>query len=115
MSACSSSAAEPATATTEPRIVILRSAEDYDPRGRTQSYQAFFGPGGRSRRSAPVHPDQGDLFAELDEAERVASEEVGENVTVGSDGPDDDLDSVEDADRDESPSYPSPESGEEGG
>jgi hypothetical protein len=40
-----------------------------------------------------MNPDQGDLFAELDEAERVAAEEVGENVSVGSD----DLDDVDSA------------------
>jgi len=84
---------EPATGTTEPRIVITRSAEQFDRRGRTQSYQAFFG-GRTVRGRRPTHPDQGDLFAELDEAERVTAEEMGENIGVGSDELQDDLDSA---------------------
>src|SRR5262249_7031161 len=61
---------ERATATTEARVVVLRSPEQFDRRGRTQGYQAVFSGRGR-RRPAPQVPGQMDLFTELDQAERV--------------------------------------------
>jgi hypothetical protein len=75
---------EPATGTTETRVVILRSPEQFDRRGRTQGYQAVFSGRGR-RKPAPQVPGQMDLFSELDQAERVTTDETGENDTDGSD------------------------------
>jgi hypothetical protein len=95
---------ESATGTTEARVVIIRSAEQFDRRGRTQSYQAFLGARARrGRRPAPVHPDQADLFAELDEAERVTTEEMGENVSMDRDELDDDQDNDSDGTGAETP------------
>jgi hypothetical protein len=75
---------EPGTGTTEPRVVVLRSPEDFDRRGRTQGYQAVFS--GRSRRR-PLSEVLGqmDLFAELDQAERVTTDDTGQNDSGGSD------------------------------
>lgn len=75
---------EPATAGTEARIVVLRSPEQFDRRGRTQGYQATFGARTRSRQ-APQVPGQLDLFAELDQAERAAADETGQNDSGGGD------------------------------
>jgi hypothetical protein len=75
---------EPATGTTEARVVVLRSPEQFDRRGRTQGYQAVFGRRGR-RQPAREIPGQMDLFTELDEAERVTTDETGENDSVGED------------------------------
>jgi hypothetical protein len=75
---------ESSTGTTEARVVILRSPEQFDPRGRTQGYQAVFSGRGR-RRAALQVPGQMDLFTELDQAERVATDETGENDSGGSD------------------------------
>jgi hypothetical protein len=75
---------EPATGRTDTRLVVLRSPEEFDRRGRTQGYQATFG--GRSRRRpAPQVPGQLDLFAELDQAERAAVDVTGQNDTNGGD------------------------------
>lgn len=76
---------EPATGTTEPRVIIVRSPEQFDRRGRTQGYQAVFGRRGRRSR-VPEISGQMDLFTELDLAERVTLGEAGEND--GSDGND---------------------------
>lgn len=74
---------EPATAVTEERVAIIRSPETFDRRGRTQGYQAVWaGRASRSRRRAEI-PGQMDLFSELDEAERVATEEESDNGTEG--------------------------------
>jgi hypothetical protein len=75
---------EPATRTTEPRVVILRSPEQFDRRGRTQGYQAVFSGHGRRKPSPPV-PGQMDLFTELDQAERVTTDETGHNDSDGRD------------------------------
>jgi hypothetical protein len=75
---------ESATGSTEARVVVLRSPEEFDRRGRTQGYQAVFARRGR-RRPAREIPGQMDLFTELDEAERVTSDETGENDSVGED------------------------------
>jgi hypothetical protein len=75
---------EPSTGTTEARLVILRSPEEFDPRGRTQGYQAVFS-GRRRRRAAPQVPGQMDLFTELDQAERVTADETGQNDSDSSD------------------------------
>lgn len=75
---------EPATGTTEPRVVILSSPEEFDRRGRTQGYQALFR-GRARRRPAPQIPGQMDLFSELDQAERVMEDETGQNDSDGSD------------------------------
>lgn len=75
---------ESATGTTEPRVVILRSPEQFDRRGRTQGYQAVFSGRGR-RRPRPQVPGQMDLFIELDQAERVTTDETGQNDSDGSD------------------------------
>jgi hypothetical protein len=73
-----------ATGTTEARILILRSPEKYDRRGRTQGYQSIFA--GRGRRPPPPQaPEQLDLFDVLEEAERAESEDVYESVGEGSD------------------------------
>jgi hypothetical protein len=72
------------TPTTEPRVVILRSPEQFDRRGRTQGYQAVFSRRGR-RRPTPQVPGQMDLFTELDQAERVTSDETDQNDSDGSD------------------------------
>jgi hypothetical protein len=75
---------EPGTGTTEPRVVVLRSPEDFDRRGRTQGYQAVFS--GRSRKKPlPEVPGQMDLFTELDRAESVATDDTGQNDSSGSD------------------------------
>jgi hypothetical protein len=75
---------ERATGTTEPRVVILSSPEEFDRRGRTQGYQALFRERGR-RRPVPQIPGQMDLFSELDQAERVMEGETGQNDSDGSD------------------------------
>jgi hypothetical protein len=75
---------EPSTGTTDARLVILRSPEQFDPRGRTQGYQAVFSGRGR-RRVAPQVPGQMDLFTELDQAERVTPDETGQNDDSDSD------------------------------
>jgi hypothetical protein len=74
---------EHATGVTEDRMAILRSPETFDRRGRTQGYQAIWGSRvGRVRRRAEI-PGQIDLFSELDEAERVATEEESDNSGEG--------------------------------
>jgi len=70
--------------TTEPRVVILRSPEQFDRRGRTQGYQAVFSGRGR-RRPRPQVLGQMDLFIELDQAERVTTDDTGQNDSDGSD------------------------------
>jgi hypothetical protein len=72
-----------ATGNTEARIVIIRSPEQFDRRGRTQGYQAIFA--ARSRRRPASVPEQLDLFSVLDDAELAASEEVYENDGGSSD------------------------------
>jgi hypothetical protein len=62
------------TGTTEARVVIHQSPEDFDRRGRTQSYQAVFGGRSSRRRPLAVSPDQLDLFDELDQAEMAISD-----------------------------------------
>lgn len=74
---------ERATGTTEERVAILRSPESFDRRGRTQGYQAVWAPRASRRRQRSEIPGQGDLFSELDEAERVATSDEGENDTTG--------------------------------
>lgn len=77
---------ERATGSTEDRVAILRSPETFDPRGRTQGYQAIWaGRSGRRRRPPAEIPGQIDLFSELDDAERVATEEEGDNITESND------------------------------
>jgi hypothetical protein len=72
---------ETATGVTDERIAIERSPETFDRRGRTQGYQAVWaGRASRTRRRAEI-PGQTDLFSELDEAERVATEEESNNDT----------------------------------
>ncbi len=96
------------TGSTEARVTILRSPEDFDRRGRTQGYQALFGKkASPSRRSAGGSPDQGALSAELDEAERVAIKEVGEDPSAGSSEMDDELHGPEDSDPDVPPNLSS--------
>ncbi len=74
---------EPATGVTDERVAILRSPETFDRRGRTQGYQAVWGSRvGRTRRRTEI-PGQIDLFSELDEAERVATEEESDNSEEG--------------------------------
>lgn len=74
---------ERSTGATEERVAVLRSPETFDRRGRTQGYQAVWGNrGSRSQRRAEV-PGQMDLFSELDEAERVATEEESDNGNEG--------------------------------
>jgi hypothetical protein len=70
---------EPGTGVTEERVAITRSPEAFDRRGRTQGYQAVWaGRAGRGRPRAEI-PGQIDLFSELDEAERAATEEESDN------------------------------------
>jgi len=72
---------ERSTETTEERVVIIRSPETFDRRGRTQGYQAVWGSRiSRTRHRAEI-PGQMDLFSELDEAERIATEEERDNGT----------------------------------
>jgi hypothetical protein len=74
---------ERSTAVTDERVAIIRSPETFDRRGRTQGYQAVWaGRSGRTRQRAEI-PGQLDLFSELDEAERVATEEESENGGEG--------------------------------
>jgi hypothetical protein len=74
---------ERSTGVTEERVAVLRSPETFDRRGRTQGYQAVWGSRvGRPRPRAEV-PGQMDLFSELDEAERVATEEESDNGNEG--------------------------------
>jgi hypothetical protein len=74
---------ERSTGVTEERVAVLRSPETFDRRGRTQGYQAVWGSRAiRSRRRAEI-PGQMDLFSELDEAERVATEEESDNGNEG--------------------------------
>ena len=74
---------EAATGVTDERVAILRSPETFDRRGRTQGYQAVWGSRvSRTRRQAEI-PGQIDLFSELDEAERVATEEESDNSEEG--------------------------------
>ncbi len=73
---------ESVTGTTEARVVILGSPEQFDRRGRTQGYQAVFSGRGR-RRARPQVPGQMDLFTELDQAERVTTDETGQNDSEG--------------------------------
>lgn len=68
--------------TTDARVIILRSPEEFDRRGRTQGYQAVFGERGRR---PPQIPDQLELFGVLDAAERADTDEVYESVGEGSD------------------------------
>lgn len=75
---------EAGTGRTEPRVVILRSPEQFDRRGRTQGYQAVFSGRGR-RRPVPQVSGQMDLFAELDQAERVTTDDTGQNDREDSD------------------------------
>jgi len=82
---------ERATGVTEERVAILRSPEAFDRRGRTQGYQAVWaGRASRTRRRTEI-PGQIDLFSELDEAERVATEEESDNGVGGDDDAGDDL------------------------
>jgi hypothetical protein len=77
---------ERSTGVTEERVAVLRSPETFDRRGRTQGYQAVWGSRvGRPRRRAeiPGQMDLLDLFSELDEAERVATEEESDNGNEG--------------------------------
>lgn len=77
---------ERATGVTEERVAILRSPETFDRRGRTQGYQAVWASRtSRTRRRAEI-PGQIDLFSELDEAERVATEEESDNSGEGGGG-----------------------------
>ena len=74
---------ERSTGATEERVAVLRSPETFDRRGRTQGYQAVWGSrAGRPRRRAEI-PGQMNLFSELDEAERVATEEESDNGNEG--------------------------------
>lgn len=73
-----------ATSNTEARVVIRRSPEEFDRRGRTQGYQAVFSERGR-RRPQPEAREQPDLFSILDDAERASSDEVYENDSDSSD------------------------------
>lgn len=74
---------ERSTGATEERVSVLRSPETFDRRGRTQGYQAVWGSRtSRLRRRAEI-PGQMDLFSELDEAERVATEEESDNGNEG--------------------------------
>lgn len=74
---------ERSTAVTEERVAVLRSPETFDRRGRTQGYQAVWGSRAvRTRQRAEI-PGQMDLFSELDEAERVATEEESDNGNEG--------------------------------
>lgn len=75
---------QPSTRSTDARVLILRSPEEFDRRGRTQGYQAVFAERGRKRLQPPV-PEQLDLFSVLDEAERATSDEVYENEDDSSD------------------------------
>lgn len=75
---------QPATGSTEARIIIIRSPEQFDRRGRTQGYQAVFA-GRNRRRPTPQVPEQLDLFSVLDDAELAASEEVYESGSDSSD------------------------------
>ncbi len=77
---------QPSTGSTDARILIVRSPELVDRRGRTQSYQAVFGERGGRKRAVTAAPEQLDLFSVLDEAERASSEDVYEN---GGDSADD--------------------------
>jgi hypothetical protein len=71
------------TGATEERLAVLRSPETFDRRGRTQGYQAVRGSrASRARRRAEI-PGQMDLFSELDETERVATEEESGNENDG--------------------------------
>lgn len=82
---------ERATEVTDERVTILRSPETFDRRGRTQGYQAVWASrASRTRRRAEIH-GQIDLFSELDEAERVATEEESDNVSEDGGDADGDL------------------------
>lgn len=70
--------------TSEPRVVVLRSPETLDRRGRTQSYQAVFAGRGSKRRRAAV-PGQIDLFEELDRADTTESDETQQGGTDADD------------------------------
>jgi hypothetical protein len=74
---------ERGTAVTDERVVIIRSPETFDRRGRTQGYQAVWAGRASRTRQRPQMPGQMDLFSELDEAERVATEEERENDPEG--------------------------------
>jgi hypothetical protein len=77
---------ERSTGATDERVAVLRSPETFDRRGRTQGYQAVWGNRvSRSQRRAeiPGQMDLLDLFTELDEAERVATEEESDNGNEG--------------------------------
>jgi hypothetical protein len=77
---------ERSTGVTEERVAVLRSPETFDRRGRTQGYQAVWsGRVGRPQRRTeiPGQMDLLDLFSELDEAERVATEEESDNGNEG--------------------------------
>ena len=87
---------ESATGNTDARVLILQSPEEFDRRGRTQGYQAVFAGRGRRRLRSRI-PGQGDLFSELDEAERVTVDQVGENVTEGGDDGLEDNEAADDA------------------
>jgi hypothetical protein len=72
---------ERSTGATDERVAIIRSPEAFDRRGRTQGYQAVWSSrAGRALRR-PEIPGQMDLFSELDEAERIATEEESDNGT----------------------------------
>jgi hypothetical protein len=70
---------EPATGVSEDRVAITRSPEDFDRRGRTQGYQAVWAGRAARSRHRPEIPGQIDLFSEIDEAERAATEEESDN------------------------------------
>ena len=77
---------ERSTGATDERVAILRSPEAFDRRGRTQGYQAVWGSRAsrpRHRAEIPGQMDLLDLFSELDEAERVATEEESDNGNEG--------------------------------
>ena len=74
---------ERSTAVSEERVAVLRSPETFDRRGRTQGYQAVWGSRAVRPRQRAEIPGQMDLFSELDEAERVATEEESDNGNEG--------------------------------
>jgi hypothetical protein len=74
---------ERSTEVTDERVAILRSPETFDRRGRTQGYQAVWGTRTSRPRRRDEIPGQIDLFSELDEAERIATEEESDNGTEG--------------------------------
>jgi hypothetical protein len=71
----------PAAGNHDSFVKLLRTPEDNDPRGRTQAYQKLGR--ARQRRRAPQVPGQLSLLDELEEADKVGRNAIGDDDETG--------------------------------